>query len=247
MGTLGIIGDFNPESETHRATREAIHHAAHALGTNAVVSWLLTSELRAGTVQQLLDPFDASWAAPGSPYVSMEGALCGIQFARERDRPFFRTRGGFQHALVEYARHVLKLQDADLEETAPYASTLIINRLAASLVGQTQTIRFTRGTKVHHAYSVDEASEEFRCNFGLNPVYRALVLRGPLQCSSVYGEGETRVVELTSHRFFIATLFLPQLRSAPAAPHPLIRAYLNAAVAFHGTRHGGKNRRKATT
>lgn len=91
MVTVGIIGDFNPESETHRATSEALHHAAHALRTTAVVSWLPTSELSTGTVPQLLEPFDALWAAPGSPYVSMEGALCGIQFARERDRPFFGT------------------------------------------------------------------------------------------------------------------------------------------------------------
>ena len=91
MVTVGIIGDFNPESETHCATSEAVHHSAHALGTTAVVSWLPTSELRPGTVQQLLDPFDALWVAPGSPYVSMEGALCGIQFAREWDRPFFGT------------------------------------------------------------------------------------------------------------------------------------------------------------
>lgn len=91
MVSVGIIGDFNSESGMHRATNEALHHAARALGTSAVVSWLPTSELRTDTVQQLLDPFDALWAAPGSPYVSMEGALCGIQFARERDRPFFGT------------------------------------------------------------------------------------------------------------------------------------------------------------
>lgn len=89
--TVGIIGDFNPESETHCATREAVHHAAHALGIPAVVSWLPTGELRTDTVRQILDPFDALWAAPGSPYVSMEGALCGIRFAREQGRPFFGT------------------------------------------------------------------------------------------------------------------------------------------------------------
>jgi CTP synthase (UTP-ammonia lyase) len=89
MVTVGIIGDFNSESETHRATSEALHHAAHAIGITAVVSWLPTRELSTGRVPQLLDPFDAFWAAPGSPYLSMEGALCGIQFARERDRPFF--------------------------------------------------------------------------------------------------------------------------------------------------------------
>ncbi len=91
MVRVGVIGDFDSGSETHHATGEAIHHAAQAAGTTAAVSWLRTSELNTGRVLQLLEPFDALWAAPGSPYLSMEGALRGIQFARERDRPFFGT------------------------------------------------------------------------------------------------------------------------------------------------------------
>jgi CTP synthase (UTP-ammonia lyase) len=91
MLTVGIIGDFDPGSETHRATNEALHHAAHALGTAVTASWLPTSELDTGAVEQVLGPFDALWAAAGSPYRSMGGALRGIQFARERGRPFFGT------------------------------------------------------------------------------------------------------------------------------------------------------------
>jgi len=89
--TVGIIGDFDPASETHRATSKALHHAAHAVGIAARVSWLPTSELSTGRVHQLLSPFDALWAAPGSPYASMGGALCGIRFAREQGRPFVGT------------------------------------------------------------------------------------------------------------------------------------------------------------
>lgn len=136
---------------------------------------------------------------------------------------------------------MLTLQDADHEETAPQATTLLVNRLVCSLVGQTQMIRFTPGTQVHRAYGTTEASEAFRCNFGLNPAYRALVLRGPLQCTGVDREGEARVVELTTHRFFVATLFLPQLASSPATPHPLIVAYLRAAIAFHDAQRRGKH------
>lgn len=91
MVTVGIIGDFNLASETHRATSEALHHAADAVGIPVRVSWLPTSELRTGTVHQLLSPFDALWAAPGSPYVSMDGALRGIRFAREQGWPFCGT------------------------------------------------------------------------------------------------------------------------------------------------------------
>jgi CTP synthase (UTP-ammonia lyase) len=89
---------------------------------------------------------------------------------------------------------------------------------------------------VHDAYGRDEVVEQFRCNFGLNPAYRALVTSGPLTVAGVDRGGEVRVVELMHHRFFVATLFLPQLVSRPEAAHPLITAYLRAAVAFHDLR-----------
>jgi CTP synthase (UTP-ammonia lyase) len=88
MVTVGIIGDFNSESATHRATNEALHHAAHTVATTVAVSWIPTTELSHGVVERALAPFDALWAAPGSPYRSMEGALRGIRFAREQGWPF---------------------------------------------------------------------------------------------------------------------------------------------------------------
>jgi CTP synthase (UTP-ammonia lyase) len=91
MVTVGIIGDFNPESEMHRATNEALQHAVHALATTVTVSWVPTVALSHGAVERALEPFDALWAAPGSPYRSMEGALHGIRFAREQGWPFFGT------------------------------------------------------------------------------------------------------------------------------------------------------------
>jgi CTP synthase (UTP-ammonia lyase) len=126
---------------------------------------------------------------------------------------------------------VRNIYDAEHQATAPYASTLLINRLACSLVGQTQTIQLTRGTMVREAYGTDKVVEQFRCSFGLNPAYRTLVLGDSLKVAGVDREGEVRVVELTNHRFYVATLFVPQLSSRPEAPHPLITAFLKAALA----------------
>lgn len=91
MVTVGIIGDLDSESETHRATNEALHHAARALATTVTISWIPTVELSRGAAERALEPFDALWASPGSPYCSMEGALRGIRFAREKGWPFFGT------------------------------------------------------------------------------------------------------------------------------------------------------------
>ena len=135
---------------------------------------------------------------------------------------------------------MLARPDADHEETAPQAAAPLIQRLACPLVGRTQTIRLMRGTKLHRAYGADEATEQFRCSFGLNPAHRSLMLSGHLQCAGVDPQGEVRAVELATHRFFLATLFLPQLASRPGAPHPLITAYLLAAAALRSERTGNK-------
>ncbi len=87
---VGIIGDFDPGSPSHRATNEALEHSARHLAVALDHVWIPTPSLdRAG--EAILDRFDALWCAPGSPYASMNGALRGIQFARERDLPFLGT------------------------------------------------------------------------------------------------------------------------------------------------------------
>jgi CTP synthase (UTP-ammonia lyase) len=113
---------------------------------------------------------------------------------------------------------------------------LLISRLECVIAGQTRTVRLTPDTISARAYGREEVIEEFRCNFGLNPRYRAKILSEPLRVAGVDENGEVRVVELGNHRFFVATLFLPQHSSTPTAPHPLIVAYLRAAAAFHESR-----------
>lgn len=127
---------------------------------------------------------------------------------------------------------MLGIEDAEHEETAPGAPTLFISKLACSLVGQTQTIEITPGSHAHQAYGRKEVTEQFYCNYGLNPRFRDNVEKGKLKITGVDLEGEVRIVELSGHRFYVATLFLPQVLSKPESPHPLIVAYLKAAQAF---------------
>ena len=88
---VGIIGDYDPHFRSHIATEEALGHAATALSGSAHSSWLPTQSLANGFDETRLKEFDALWCAPGSPYKSMDGALRGVQFARERGWPFFAT------------------------------------------------------------------------------------------------------------------------------------------------------------
>jgi CTP synthase (UTP-ammonia lyase) len=127
---------------------------------------------------------------------------------------------------------VLGIEDAEHEETAPTAPTLLVSKLTCSLVGKAQTIKILPGSLLHRAYGRDEVTEQFACSYGFNPQYRYKFEKGRLKVTGVDLDGEVRVVEMSDHPFYVATLFVPQISSEPASPHPLITAYLKAALSF---------------
>ncbi|HPQ45414.1 MAG TPA: hypothetical protein PKZ42_14430 [Syntrophales bacterium] len=231
---IGIIGDYDPNLRYHSATEEALNHAAKKLSVSLILSWVPTLSLTHDTITKTLKPFHGLWCAPGSPYQSMDGALAAIRFAREDARPFIGTCGGFQHVLLEYARNVLDIEGAEHEETEPNAPTLLVSRLTCSLVGKAQTIKILPDSLLHKAYNNNEATEQFACSYGLNPLYRRQFEKSRLRMTGVDVNGEVRVVEIPDHPFYVATLFVPQVSSQPDNPHPLIIAYLEAAITFQG-------------
>jgi CTP synthase (UTP-ammonia lyase) len=88
---VGVIGDYDPNNRFHRATDEALVSAAEALSVSVDICWIPTESLKNGSIGKTLSSFDSLWGAPGSPYKSMEGALQGIRFAREKGWPFLGT------------------------------------------------------------------------------------------------------------------------------------------------------------
>jgi CTP synthase (UTP-ammonia lyase) len=122
--------------------------------------------------------------------------------------------------------------DAEHEETAPDAENRVITKLTCSLRGLTQELRILENTIARESYGKESAMEEFLCNYGINPEYRDRIIAKPLRASAVGPDGEVRMVELPNHRFFLATLFVPQMISTSETPHPLIVDFLKAALAF---------------
>jgi CTP synthase (UTP-ammonia lyase) len=125
---------------------------------------------------------------------------------------------------------VLGIRDAEHEETAPQASHLLVSKLSCSLAGTTGMIKIVPGTLAYQLYGREKATEKFRCSYGLNPEYQDIIERDGMRISGFDPDGEARIVELPRRRFFLATLFLPQLSSAPGQPHPLILGYLRSAL-----------------
>jgi CTP synthase (UTP-ammonia lyase) len=132
--------------------------------------------------------------------------------------------------VIEYARNVLGFKDAHHAEYDPSASSLFISQLACSLVGREMQLNFVPGSQVAAIYGNLSAKEHYYCNFGVNPDCIEELKQGPLKISGSDAEGEIRVIEHPDHPFFIGTLFVPQTRSTPERPHPLVMAFLEAVV-----------------
>lgn len=228
---IGIIGDFESERPSHKATDEALNHCADYLGINLELQWLPTESLEKDA-NRSVRKYDGLWCAPGV-YKSKKGAINAIQFAREYDYPFIGTCAGFQHTVIEYAQNNLGLNDVQHEEYAPDASNLIITALSCSLVGETRKIYISQSSRIYKFYNKIEVEERFSCNFGISPNYRNLIDESGFKVVGTDENGEVRILELPQNKFFIATLFQPQLSSLPANPHKLILAYLTCSKEFH--------------
>lgn len=225
---IGIIGDFNPQFKPHLVTNETLEHAAQSLSVSLEMKWIPTLELEKNA--QKLEQFDAIYCSPGSPYQSLHGALNGIRFARERKMPFIGCCAGFQHVVMEYAQNIIGYSDAASEEYDPEAATLFITKFACSIAGQKLKIRVKSDTRAFQIYGREEITEHYYCSFGLNPTFQQEIDRAGLRISGIDDIGEARIVELPDHRFFVATLYVPELFGSAKYPHPLIKNYLEAVL-----------------
>jgi CTP synthase (UTP-ammonia lyase) len=212
---IAVVGDYQPENETH----STIASAVASVSSDVDVVWVPTDDA------EDISFADGVWIAPGSPYRSFEGALDAIRWARTNGVPLFGTCAGFQHAVIEFARNVAGLDGAHHAEYGTDASLLVVDELACSLAGQTMHVALVEGTNARAAYGREHSTERYYCRFGLNPEYTSLLLEHGLVISGIDAESEPRIVELPSHPFFVATLFVPQTN--PRQPHPLVASFLD--------------------
>jgi CTP synthase (UTP-ammonia lyase) len=227
---IALIGDYDPSVTAHRAIPPALEFAGQHLGVTVDPTWMATDTIRLADLHDV----DGIWCVPASPYRSMDGALAAIRYARERGRPFFGTCGGFQHALLEYARNVLGLTTADHEETSPGAEEPMIARMACSLVEVSNAISLVDGTRIRAIYGQLTVVEQYHCSFGLSPLYEAALEDGQLMFTARDESGEVRAIELTTHPFFLATQFQPERSALRGERHPLITAFVQAAQSVRG-------------
>ncbi|UVM51878.1 CTP synthase [Pseudomonas sp. B21-015] len=224
---IALIGDHDPQVTAHQAIPVALGMAAEHSGRNIQVQWLATDCINAETP---LSDFDGFWCVPASPYRDMDGASRAIRFAREQRRPFLGTCGGFQHAVLEFARNVLGWKDAEHGETSPEATRALLTPLTCALVEAVDSIHLVEGSLIAKAYENTEIREGYRCRYGVNPEFERELLKQQLHAVGHDSAGDLRAVELKDHPFFVATLFQPERAALKGLLPPLVRALIEACA-----------------
>ena len=224
---IALVGDHDPGITAHRAIPEALRLAAQECGTPVRAEWVHTSTLGSNATEPLAG-FDAIWLVPASPYTNTTGVLSAIRLARETGRPFLGTCAGFQHAILEYAGAVWRLdhRHAAHAELDPAAPDPVIAALSCSLVEEKGSVHFAPGSRLATLYGREHAIEGYHCNYGLNSRYAGRLETGALRATAWDDAGEVRAVELDGHPFFVATLFQPERVALEGTVPPVVKGFV---------------------
>ncbi|MFJ2815936.1 hypothetical protein ACIQOU_05395 [Streptomyces sp. NPDC091279] len=224
---IALVGDRSPNVAAH--TRVPLLLDALAERDRLVLDayWISTEDALA---EDAVSGFDAVWVLPGSPYRSEAGVLAAIRTARVAGIPFLGTCGGFQHALLEFARNVCGLTGVAHAENDPGAADPLIEPLACSLSGHEGAVVIEPGSLAESVLGTRRTVERYFCSYGPSRHLDTLRAHG-LRFSGHDDDGHVRVAELPGHPFFLLSLFQPELSSATGPhPHPMIRALARAAT-----------------
>jgi CTP synthase (UTP-ammonia lyase) len=220
---LALVGDRSPSVRAHTRIPLLIDALRRRDGLVLDPYWIPSPQATD------LDRFDGIWVVPGSPYEDPDRVIAAVTAARELEIPFLGTCGGFQHAIIELARNLAGIEQANHAE---YESTQadVIVALECSLVGHEGPIHYTAGTRIAEIAGVERSVERYHCAYGIAPGFIE-----PLQQAGViFGahdeDGAPRSLELADHPFFFGTLFQPELAGHGTRAHPVIRAFADAVV-----------------
>lgn len=247
---IGIVGKYFSTgdfvlSDAYISVIEAIKHACYYNGCKPEIDWLDSSEYEKDPKKlENLKNYAGIVVPGGFGSRGIEGKIKVAEFCRENKIPYFGLCYGMQIAVVEYARNVLKLEDAHTVEMQPDAKNKIIDimpeqrdKLENKDYGGSMRLgaypaNIAEGTIAHEAYGEIEVSERHRHRYEVNPKYVEQIEKAGLVFSGKSPNGELmEIMELpvSVHPFYLATQFHPEFQSAPLSPHPLFMSFVRVA------------------
>lgn len=227
---IALIGDFNPDVTAHQAIPKALEIAGNRAGISVHHDWIATASIDPENIASQLGRYQGIWCVPASPYQNFDGALAAIGYARLNKVPFLGTCGGYQHAVLEYVRTELGFGNAANAEIDPDAELPIIAPLVCALIDQDGGIDLVKNSLIQSRYGQDRITETYRCSYGFNRDHVGLLEGRSMRVSAWDRDGDPRAVEIVDHPFFIGTAFQPERSGLRGESHPLISAFVDAAM-----------------
>ena len=245
IGKYFETGDFIL-SDSYLSVIEALKYSAYAENRKPVISWLNSVDYEKNPASlKELKKYDGIVVPGGFGARGVEGNLQVVKFARENKIPYFGLCYGMQMMVIEYARNVLGLRDANTREVNPNAKNIVIdvmesqkehlqnNRYGGSMRLGAYKAQLREGTIARNAYEQKEIIERHRHRYEVNPAFVADLEAKGLVFSGRSPEGHLmEIAELpkSKHPFFLGTQFHPEFLAHPLHPHPLFTAFIKACV-----------------
>ena len=238
--TIGIVGKYVDLVESYKSLHEALIHGGIAHNCRVKQRYIDAEEVEQKGAEHFLSTVDAILVPGGFGKRGVEGKIAAVRYAREQKLPFFGICLGMQIAVIEYARNILGLSDANSSEFDQSSSHPVIDLMndqrSIENLGGTMRLggypaQLQVGSLAHRVYGCEQISERHRHRFEVNNAYRAQLAAAGLQLSALSPDGTlVEMVEIPEHPYFIGCQFHPEFKSRPTDPHPLFREFVGAAL-----------------
>ena len=237
---IGLVGKYVQLHDAYLSVAEALRHAGFALGTKVDIDWIDSETITEDSCEGILGRLDGILVPGGFGHRGIEGMILAAQYAREHHLPYFGICLGMQIAVIEYARHVLKLKDANSGEFAPNCSNKIIDFMPGQSdeIDKGGTLRLGSypclikpNTTMARCYGELRIDERHRHRYEFNNDYRQQLTKAGLTLSGLSPDGRlVETVELSDRPFYVGVQYHPEFKSRPNKAHPLFHGFIEAAL-----------------
>lgn len=240
--TIALVGKYVELPDAYKSINEAFIHAGAMNESKVKIRWISSETLLKDNLEYHLRFADGILVAPGFGERGLEGKIAAVQYARENNIPFFGICLGMQCAVIEFARNVLHLKDANSTEMNKDTANPVINMMESqkniTMKGGTMRLgaypcELTKGSKAYNIYGKSKIMERHRHRYEFNNKYLKQFEKEGMLATGINPETKlVEIVELRDHPFFIGSQFHPELKSTVENPHPIFVKFVKAAIDF---------------
>jgi CTP synthase len=239
---IAITGKYVELHDAYKSIMEAFVHAGEANNARVKLVWVPSERVEKGGAEKYLSQVSGLLIPGGFGERGIEGKIQAVRYARENDLPFFGICLGLQCAVIEYARTVCGLTDANSREISDNLEHPVIHFMDGQSddLDKGGTMRLgaypcllKKGSRAQSIYKRDRISERHRHRFEVNNVYRKILEEnGLVLCGLSPDENLVEMIEIPEKRWFVATQFHPEFKSRALKAHPLFRSFVEAALGY---------------